>query len=161
MIRRILVLMVLLGMVFGYLSTAEAAKKKKKINKPKKIEREVELSYECPCGVKGGAYWELSEETGHNIGGVRVTFHPTRERYVAATADDDSGQKVVMRIMTDADGDGSLDDGVGDICNETDEPILVPATGEFWVAVMNGTCDDASPAVALGGTITFVLSNVP
>ncbi len=146
---------------------AEAGKKKKK-KAPVKVERVVEFEYICPCGVKvlgSGPAFQLGSLTGGdpNVGGGVVTFNPSTEKYLKVESKDDSGQPIAIRIAMDTDpNDTSVNNTVADVCSATQEPIEMPdVEAEFRVFVTSGTCTDGTPALALGGTITFTLSNLP
>ena len=165
--KKLLVVGMVLGLILGSITTAEAGKKKKKAPPPVvKVERVVEFEYSCPCGprVLGvGAGFQLGGATGENIGGGAVAFDPTTENFLKAEAKDGLGQTVAIRISMDTDpNDTSVNNTVADICGSTAEPLEMPdVEAEFRVFVSFGTCADGTPSMPSQGTITFTLSNIP
>lgn len=164
--KRMMMVLLALGLIVGSIAgPAEAGKKKKKKKPapPAPIVRTVEFEYECPCGARvlgTGLAWQFGESTGENIGGGPVPLQ-AEDLWVTAKAEDQSGQKVRVGLAHDTDGDG-LNNTWGVFCGETTEPIEVSqAEAVMRVFVTSGTCDDGTPALALGGKITFTFSNVP
>ncbi len=149
--KRILVVALTAGLVAGALvAPAEAGKKKKK--KPQKVTREVVFDYVCPCIGR----YQFGGATGTNLGGGPVSVG--LESYLTAVAVDDSGQPVHVAINQDTNGDGFNDD-VGEFCGETTEPM--PINPGLEIRVFVGDPQPGCPGPALGGTITFQLSNLP
>ncbi len=142
----------ILGLMVG---PADAKKKKKKPPAPVKVTREVVFDYLCPCtgvlqfGTLGAA---------GNLGGGPVDIG-AGEIYLTATGTDTSGMDVGVMIQQD-DGTGANGGAIegGAWCGATEAPVLL--TEGMQVRVWVGdliTC----PGLALGGTITFTLSNMP
>ena len=167
--KRLVTVAVVIGLLAGAMGAPAEAGKKKKKPAPVKVDRVVEFEYKCPCGVKigpannAGPGFQLGSATGDNIGGGPVTFNPSTEKYLTAKAVDSSGQPIWVNIAMDLDpATPTVNDTVGSFCGETKEPIeLADTESEFRVFINSGLCDDATPALALGGTITFTLSNMP
>ena len=163
--KRILVLMMVLGLVFGSIAAADAGKKKKKKAPPApvKVERVVEVTYDHPgigataAGLGGGYPVSFPDPMD-----IPVTAD---ELYVKVEIIDASGQKVAGSIgQGDVDGNGVNDDLYGQFCGSHEEPIPLAAPGSPIIGIyaFNGTCADGStPSVMTSGTIKITLSNMP
>lgn len=155
--KRILVAVLILGLVFGAVTTAEAKKKKKK--KSKKIERTVEGGYAAPTLVIAGS----CSETGA-IGCVSIASGRRETFITAAKVTDAHGQPVVVSVSANTDGNVGDDVSFGTFCGELTEPITVGPGVElhFWVGgitdIVSARC---APGLATSGTISVTLSNVP
>lgn len=148
--KKAIVVALTAGLVAGSLAMpAEAGKKKPK---PKKVTREVTFEYVCPCI---GQY-QFGSATGTNLGGGPMPVG--LESYLTAVATDSSGQPVHVSITQDTNGDG-FNDGVGDFCGETTEPM--PINPGLEIRVFVGEPSPSCPGPAAGGEITFTLSNMP
>ena len=163
--KRLLVVTMILGLVFGSLAAADA-KKKKKPGGPVRMEEVIEVPYE-------GSH--LGASTPVRTGGVclvdqSLPFHclsatPTIKdaRYVRIEVSDATGQKVGGFISQgDVDGDG-LNDGFGGFCGAHAEPVEMNTPSEpIAISLYMGICSDASgPSIATTGTITVTFSNLP
>ena len=154
---RKIVAVALVAMVLASMQMAPASaqkKKKKKPPQPQKIERTFDFTYQCPCigryqfgGLTGG---------NPNLGGG-VFPVGAGEIYLAGEAKDASGQPVAVAINQDTDGDG-FNNGVGSFCGKTETPMAINEGLEVRVFIGG---PDICPGPALGGTITFTLSNMP
>lgn len=148
-----------LGLLVGALVVpAEAAKKKKR--KPKRVERVVEFEYVCPCP---GLY-QFGSATGTNFGGGPLALG-SGEKFVKITAEDASGTSILVSINQDTDGDG-FNNGVADVCappeeSKDQEAAEVNEGLELRLFIETGRCEDGTPSVPLGGTLTLTLSNLP
>lgn len=154
--KRILVLLLVLGLVFGAIASAEAGKKKKK-KKPIKTEREAQGTYVAPATVVGSC----SQTDG--IGCMEIATGAD-EAYLTAKVTDEHGQPVAIRVSADLDGNNSTETTYGDFCGETEEPIQIDpgAAIIFWV----GRVDVAAtigclPGIGTQGTLDVVFSNLP
>lgn len=152
--KRTLILMMVIGLIFGSIATAEAGKRKKKPPAPVKVERVVDFAYQCPCA----GLFQLGGLTGGdpNLGGG--IFGPgAGEVYLTAVATDTAGQPIAVDINQDVDGDG-LNDSVGTFCGETTEPMPINEGLEIRVFI-------GDPSICAGpatmGSIKFTLSNLP
>ena len=157
--KRAISVVLALGLLAGaFALPAEAAKKKKK--KVVRVERVVELPYQCPCGPSTPAgsqgFWLAGGTFG---GGPGATGG--EENFVSVEVTDQSGQPVFVSLGQDGDGDGLSETDVGDACGATEEPLPVPAPGsEVSVFVYVGTCSDGTPSIATGGTVKLTFSNI-
>ena len=148
--KRVLVLLLVLGVVLGTLTTAEAAKKKKK--KSKKVVRVASEDYLAPAYF----YWA---PTGDNIGGVSIPSG-LGERFVSVEIKDDSGMNVSAAVGQDPEGDGTV--ATTDFCTKTDKPLPIEPGLEVTVFVYVGPCTSpAGPAFATQGTVKVTFSNLP
>lgn len=152
--KRYLILIMVLGLIFGAVGTAEAGKKKKK--KQKKVEREATGTYTSTVVVAIGT---CSQQDAINC--VRIPSGP-KEKYVTASVNDATGQAVPVAVKADLDGDNTTETLYGAFCGETEEPIEVDPGVEvtFWVGI---TVDTAGLACAppTEGSIDVVFSNLP
>ncbi|HVF53322.1 MAG TPA: hypothetical protein VNC78_06900 [Actinomycetota bacterium] len=151
--RSAVVSVLVLVLALGVLAPAQGAKKKKKPPAPQKIERVVEFPYTCPCtgSLQIGT---LGTPLG-NFGGGAFAIG-AGEIYLTGEATDTSGMPIPVGISQD-DGTG-FNAPVGDFCGATEAPILLNEGMEVRVFVGSlSVC----PGVALGGDITFTLSNMP
>ena len=151
--RKLLSVALMAGLVASsFVMPAEAAKKKKR------VERVVEFTYMCPCP----GTFQLGSLTGGdpNFGGGPVAVGA--ESYVTMTAEDTSGTAVLVSVNQDTNGDG-FNDPVADICagGEAGKPSKIMAGAEMRLFITTGACEDGTPSVPLGGTLTITLSNVP
>lgn len=165
--KRILVLLMVVGLVFGSIAAAEAGKKKKKSPPPApvKVERTVEIDYMAP-GIgatvpgAGGGICPLADPTTQEC--IEVPLQ-AGEAYVKISITDSAGQKVAGYISqgdTDGDGIGNL---YGDFCGAHEAPIALESpSAPVRISFYNGTCaDGTTPSIATQGTIVAVFSNLP
>lgn len=153
--KRFLVLLLALGLVFGAVATAEAGKKKKK--KPKKVEREAQGTYAAPATIVGNC----TQKDG--IGCMTIATGP-EELYLTAKVTDAHGQPVSISVEADLDGDMQTETTYGSFCGETAEPIQIDpgASIIFWVGRADVVLlDRCTPGVATQGTLDVVFSNMP
>ncbi|MEA2432831.1 MAG: hypothetical protein QOG54_288 [Actinomycetota bacterium] len=160
--KRALVLALVVGLLAGMMLMPAEAKKKKK-PAPAKVERVVELPYQCPCGV-----WNPASPAGFWLAGGAVggALTPTGgdDKFVKVEITDASGQKVNIGLAQNVDGtDNFAEVPVGEVCGTTEEPLAVPNPGvQVDIFVYEGTCTDmATPSIATSGTIKLTFSNMP
>lgn len=118
------------------------------------IVREVEFDYACPCpGV-----FQLGSLTGGspNLGGGPIPVGGD-DLYLIGIAADTSGTAISVDVNQD-DGTGA-NASSGSFCGETEEPIELNPGMEIRIFIGDPAACPGS--VALGGTITFTLSNLP
>ena len=151
-IKRLLTLVLVLGLITGAVATAEAKKK------PKRTSRTVEGSYDSPVL---GIYARCGEP------GVGCTSFSagSNERFVTAKVQDAHSLPVYVLVRSAASGAfGEGTETFGEFCGETTEPIAIPPGGklEFMVgAAASVYLYSCEPGVATSGTITATFSNLP
>lgn len=149
--KRTLVLMMVVGMVFGSTVAADAAKKK-----PKKVERVATGTYQSTAVVAVGTCAQTDA-----INCVRIPAAAT-EQYVTAVVKDASGQAVPVAVKANLDGDTSTETLYGVFCGETEEAIKIDPGVEvtFWVGYTSDSVSQACPP-ATNGSIDVTFSNLP
>lgn len=157
--KRFVIVIAILGLLVGSVTTAEAAKKKK----PKKIERVVEVHYQCPCGVNtpvgGQGFWV--GPAGSRLGGDEAVTGGD-DKFVKIEVKDAQGATVWTRLAQDTDGDLQAETDVGEVCGMSDEVFPVPAAGgTVGVFIYMGTCADGTPSTPTSGTVVLTFSNIP
>lgn len=152
--KRVIVLFLVLGMIAGSITVAEAGKKKKK-KRPAKVERTVEFEYACPCfglfqlgGLMGG---------DPNLGGGVTAIGD--EFFMKGEVKDATGLPLNVSFQQDTDGDG-FNNPVAQFCGSTEEPLPINPGLEARIFV-GGQCADGTPTTGAGGTIVFTFSNLP
>lgn len=124
----------------------------KKARAQKRVERTVEFEYTCPCT----GYLQLGG-AGDNLGGGPIATGAD-DVYLTGVAQDASGTAISVNVNQDTDGDG-FNNAVGRFCGETDDPIEINPGLEMRIFI--GDAVACRGSVALGGTVTFTLSNLP
>lgn len=154
--KRIVIISVLLGLILGAVSTAEAGKKRKK---PKKITRTVEVTYDGPAIGVGAV----------GIGACLVALNSCGEvptgpddLYMMVEVTDQSGTDVSVDLGQDTDPNAlGTETDLGSICGKSETPIAIQAPGvpitTFPWAIGGPSC----PGVGTTGTIKFTFSNLP
>ena len=153
--RKPLVLLLVLGMLFGSIVSAEAGKKKRK---PKKITRKVQGQYDAPSLIAVG----FCGQTGA-VGCVSIVTGP-KEKFLKATINDAHGLPAYVAISADTDGNSQDDTTFGSFCGTTEEPIQVEPGVELhmWVGLQaDPGFAGCAPGIATSGTIDVTLSNLP
>lgn len=151
--RKAIAVALALGLMTGAMvGPAEAGKKKKKAP----VERVVEGTYMCPCGVQAagrGPGFIL----GSGEGGFSLPTLPTEKTFTVELKDD-SGQPVFFSASQDTDGDQISETDAAEGCGKTAEPVAIPEKGEeLNFFLFSGTCD-VGVAVATGGTYTVTFN---
>jgi hypothetical protein len=143
--RRGLVLVLVTGLIFGGIASAEA-------KKPRKVSRKAEAEYVAPARF----YWA---PTGDNIGGV--TFPTTAaENFVSIEIKDNTGMPVSGAVGQDPEADGTV--ATTPFCTKTDKPVPIEGGLPVTVFVFVGPCTDPpGPAFATQGTVVGTFSNLP
>lgn len=151
--KKILVLMMVMGLVFGSIAGAEAKKKK-----PKKISRVAEGTYDAPSLLLVGTCTSSGA-----VGCVALISGPG-ETYVTAEVTDQTGQPVYVSVQADTDGDNQDDTVFGSFCGTTDAPLSIAEGTElhFWVGVTpDPGIAGCVPAAGTTGKVTATFSNMP
>ena len=151
--KRLLVLMMVLGLVIGAAAADAGAKKKKK---PRKVERETTGTYQSTGVVAAGTCAQTDA-----VNCVRIPSGP-KERYVSAVVNDGSGQAVPVSVKADLDGDNRTEKLYGVFCGKTDKPIKIDPGVEvtFWVGITSDNATQACPPPT-SGSIDVTFSNLP
>ena len=160
--KKLITVALTIGLVAGSLAMPAEAGKKKKKKAPapapvvQRVERTVEFDYVCPCS---GNY-QFGSATGTNLGGGPLAIG-SEERFVSITAEDQSGQPVLVSINQDTNGDG-FNDGVADVCatGEKGEAAEVNPGLEMRLFITTGPCGSGA-SVPMGGTLQVTISNLP
>ena len=157
--KKILVLVLAFGLLFGALSTAEAGKKKKKKpSKPRVVTDEYTIPTLGAQPVAGGCYGAI--EGGGECYEVKTT---AKEKYIKVTFKDSSGLNVAGFIgQGDLNGNGISDDGYAPFCggHPTSQGIAAPGT-PILIYASGGACADGSPAAMTTGSVKIELSSKP
>lgn len=158
--KKVITVVLTIGLLAGALAVPAEAGKKKKKKAPApvvRVERTVDFEYVCPCP----GFYQFGEATGTNFGGGPIALGG-EDRYVTITAEDQSGQAVLVSINQDTNGDG-FNDPVADVCatGEKGTPAEVGPGLVMRLFINTGTCEDGSPSVPLGGTLHVTISNLP
>lgn len=155
--KKVIAVALSIGLLAGaYAMPADAKKKKKK--KPVRIERVVEVPYQCPCGPRPAGFWLA----GGAIGGG-FTTGGSDETFVSVEIIDQLGQTVYAELGQDSDGDALSETDIGSVCGKTEEalPVALPGT-QISIFVMSGTCaDNTTPSIPSSGVVKLTFSNMP
>jgi hypothetical protein len=156
--KRILILVMVLGLVFGSIATANTKKKKKKPVAPATpYVRVVEGTYDTPAPGVGGI------ATLNGQGGMIEFPTLVNEAFVTVEVVDSSGQKTYFGLSnedTDGDGQGEI---VAGGCGATTEPLAIKGglLHQVTVTMGPGKADPSCAGVATSGTIKVTLTEVP
>lgn len=158
--KRILVLMMVIGLIFGSIATADARKKKKKVPPaPVRVERVVEVIYDAPA-IGAGALGAGACLGATNSCGV-VPIGPD-DLYMKLEVTDASGTTVQVSLGQDTDeaAPGTEVD-LGTVCGASTEAVAIQAAGvpitTFPWAIGGPDC----AGVGTTGTMKFTFSNMP
>jgi hypothetical protein len=165
--KRILVLLMVTGLVFGAVAGAEAKKKKKPVPvTPTRIEKVVEYAYSGgSAGIASPAASGGVCLTDPTLPFACITIIPPGVEYtfVKIEVKDTTGLPAGGFIsQQDSDGDG-LNDGYGEFCGAQKEAVALELPGApLGISLYPGFCSDASsPSVVTTGTIVATFSNMP
>ncbi|MDQ3964560.1 MAG: hypothetical protein M3277_11725 [Actinomycetota bacterium] len=148
--KRLIAASLVLGLMFGAVATAEAAKKKKKKPAPVRIERVVEGTYDNPAPGVGGVV------TLNGAGGTFDAPSGPGEYYMSVEIIDDSGQQTYFGIAADSTI-------IGGGCGKTETPFEITPGVAYNITVTMGPGLKAPSCagVATTGTIKVTFSNTP
>ena len=149
MMRRVLTVLLILGVVAGMTSAPATAKKKKKAP----VVRTVEVRYENPAiGVGGG---------GGGCSGCPSIPVGADESYAMFAIEDDMSPSGYVELSYDTDEDGVQNLGSGpSVCGSTAEPVAIEAGAPYtaWPWVAGIRCPGSS---STSGTIKAWFSSDP
>lgn len=158
--RRSIVTLVVIGLIFGALvGAADAKKKKKKPPVPVKVERTIEYSYQFPSpGVSGVAGSCLDGTVdGSPCKNIPVS---AEEAYVSVSVDDATGQATNWYLAQDTDPSNTTLEIFASGCGATAAPVPITPGLELRVQVAAVGGPDC-PGIATTGDVKVVLSNMP
>ena len=146
--KRLLVLMMVLGLAIGATAADAGPKKKKK--------RKTTGTYQS-TGVVAVGFCSQTDATNC----VRIPSGPG-ERFVSAVVHDGTGQAVPVSVKADLDGDNRTEKLYGVFCGKTDKPIKIDPGVEitFWVGITSDNATKACPPPT-SGSIDVTFSNRP
>jgi hypothetical protein len=152
--KRSLILLMLLGLIAGSVSTAEA----KKTVKPVRVERTVEATYTGPWLPFGN--WDCAPSD--HRGCVTITTGP-RESFLTGKVTDAHGQPVLVKVWSEYESSGARPIFYGSFCGETTDPVRFPAgvTLKLWVGYFDPSVPECGVGLATTGTVDVTLSNLP
>jgi hypothetical protein len=155
--KRSIVALLVLGLIFGSLmGAAEAKKKKKKPVAPVKVTRVAQGTYTAP----GGAAGNCTQTDGV---GCMTIASGANEQYLTAKVTDSHGQPVAVAVKADLDGNGDTETFYGTFCGETKDAIQIQPGAEivFWVGLTPDTAPTGcAPGEATKGTLDVTFSNM-
>lgn len=146
--KRVLAAVLVLGLAFGAMATAEAGKKKK----PKRIERTETAHYAAPAAFYLNA-------NGENIGGVEIPTGPD-DLFMTLELQDATGLPASAGWGQDDNGDGQVE--VTFICGGIEEPVSILPGVPVTVFIFPGPClEPMGPGFATTGDVVATFSNLP
>ena len=145
MARKLVSLILILGLVAGLQAASAQAGKKKT--------RKAQGTYSAPASVIGGCRQHEA------IGCVEIPTGP-KERFVTARVTDAHGLPVVVVVMADLDGGSTIETRYGRFCGETDKPIEIEPGKPviFWVGSATDATASCVPGVGTQGTVDVTFS---
>lgn len=164
--KRSLILFMILGLIVGSVTTAEAGRAR-----PKRVERTVEGTYATQF-LPGNSWCTPYNglEPPHGLGCVAVETRKG-EAYLTGKVEDAHGQPVLVSLVTE-DPDGNSGQWIyhGSFCGETAEPIEFFRGVDVYLVVGYGgpnltdpapSLADCDPMLGTTGTVSVTLSNLP
>ena len=156
--KRLLMLLMILGLVAGSVAAAEAKQATRK-----RVERTVEGSYATQF-VPFNVYC-------YRHAGVGCVEIETRkdEAFLTARAVDAHGQPVLVQVWGWGDGPVHSND-YGSFCGETDEPIAFDRGADVYLVIgwqgsggdlASPSLSECRPGIGTTGTVSVTLSNLP
>ena len=152
--KRILIAVMVVGVVAGTVVTAEAKKKRTR------VERTVEGAYAGPWVPFGN--WDCSDAPTGGRGCVTITTRSV-ESHLSAKVRDAHGQPVRVMVWSEYNASNSSPLFYGSFCGETTAPISFPpgVTLKLWIGYFDPALPSCGIGLATTGTISVTLSNLP
>lgn len=154
--RRIIGAVLIFGLMFGAISTAEAGKKKKK---PKRVERKVDYEYTAPSPGISGVVGACMTVLGVEGTACQDTPVGPKDLYVMVSVEDATGQPTNFDLAQDSDPSPGLEIFASG-CGETTDPVAITPGLPLRVSVTAIGGPDC-PGAATTGTVKITLSNLP
>ncbi|HEY7874727.1 MAG TPA: hypothetical protein VIG64_06355 [Actinomycetota bacterium] len=160
--KKSVVVLLVLGLMFGaLLGGAEAKKKKKKKpRKPARVERVVEFNYTTASPGVSGVVGLCLAAAGVEDSGCTDVATSTKEAYVMVEITDASGQPVNFDLAQDTDTSTPYYDIFASGCGKTDAAIPITPGLPLRISTTAAGGPDC-PGVATTGSVKAVLSNFP
>ncbi|MGH2757406.1 MAG: hypothetical protein ACRDI3_06425 [Actinomycetota bacterium] len=154
--RRSIIFVLVLGLIFGGLASAEGKKKRK----PKRIERTVEYEYMAPSpGISGlvGACMTVLGVEGTACQDIPLG---AGEMFASVTVTDATGQQTNFDLAQDSDAANPGLEIFASGCGETSDPVALTPGLALRVSVTAIGGPDC-PGVGTTGTVKVTFSNLP
>jgi hypothetical protein len=159
--KRSIVMLLVLGLMFGALvGAADAKKKKKKPPVPVKVERTVEYTYQVPSPGVSGVAGSCLAANGIDGTGCKNIPVSVEEVYVSVTVTDATGQPTNFYLAQETDPSNTTLEIFASGCGSTASPVPISPGIELRVQVAAVGGPDC-PGVATTGNVKVVLSNMP
>lgn len=154
--RKSVVVLLVLGLIFGALVGGAEAKKKK----TRKLQRVVEFNYTTASPGVSGIVGLCLAALGVEDSGCTDVATSTKEAYVMVEITDASGQPVNFDLAQDTDTSTPYTDIFASGCGKTEAAI--PITPGLPLRISTATAGGPDcPGVATTGSVKAVLSNLP
>ena len=159
--KRSIVTLLVLGLIFGALvGAADAKKKKKKPPAPVKVERTIEYTYQVGSPAVSGVAGTCLAANGIDGTGCKNIPISAEEAYVSVTVTDASGQPTNFYLAQETDSSNTSLEIFASGCGASAAPIPVTPGIELRVQVAAVGGPDC-PGAATTGDVKVVLSNMP
>ena len=152
--KRLVVVVMVVGLIVGALGVEASAKKKKKKKKPApvvRVERVESAEYSAPGFVEPVENYSANVCAGPV--GCLSFLAQAADRYVSIAVTDKSGTPSPVKVAI-GDGDATV------YCGKTDAPIKLSAGAEVYVTV-GITAPQGCQGAATAGLVKATFSNLP
>ena len=152
--------LLVLGLIFGSLiGTAEAKKKKKKVKAPVKVTVEQSGTYQTPSFIVAGACSQSDAQGCVTFGAPEASLS-----YITVNITDQTGLPVSASIQQETgvnEAGVPQDSLIAAFCGKTDSPVAIDTSLEVHIWVDPNPSPDCAPAAATTGTVDVTFSNMP